>query len=110
MEYSNNSWVYDAFFRFLVAQQSLGQLLLLFLPLRLGLMLTPGGDAAGRGERRAQGHLGSGGAVKGSREITFEMEAIRNGGWNDGRFKTNAFFVSLIYQCLILYFSPKERQ
>ena len=73
-------------------------------------MLTPGGDAAGRGERRAQGHLASGGAVKGSREITFEMEAIRNGGWNDGRFKTNTFFVSLIYQCLILYFSPKERQ
>ena len=70
-------------------------------------MLTPGGDAAGR---RAQGHLGSGGAVKGSREITFEMEAIRNGGWNDGRFKTNTCFVSLIYQCLILYFSPKERQ
>ena len=55
------------FFRFLVAQQSPGQLLLLFLPLRLGLMLTPGGDA--------HGHLGSGGAVKGSREITFEMEA-----------------------------------
>ena len=75
MEYSNNSWVYDAFFRFLVAQQSPGQLLLLFLPLRLGLMLTPGGDAAGRGERRAQGHLAYGGAVKGSREITFEMEA-----------------------------------
>ena len=38
-------------------------------------MLTPGGDAAGRGERRAQGHLASGGAVKGSREITLEMEA-----------------------------------
>ena len=105
MEYSNNSWVYDAFFRFLVAQQSPGQLLLLFLPLRLGLMLTPGGDAAGRGERRAQGHLASGGAVKGSREIIFEMEAKE---WRMEDLKQMLFCVLNISVFNIVFFSKRK--